>query len=132
MLGCRQEEMASYVTWANLVAASGMAALTYTTNELNAESLGIDECRIGIWAFSGNVPNAMSLLISDAGVGIKCAALCYPYTLDDGNFADVAGTSKTFGFVNPTVGKSEKDLKLDLPLLIVRGGGQSNTDILEV
>src|SRR5690348_10915637 len=32
-LGCRLKEWESYVTWARLIAASGMAAITYTTRE---------------------------------------------------------------------------------------------------
>jgi hypothetical protein len=61
ILGCPFREMESYVSWARLVAASGMVAITYTNREpatdlrallryvrQNAESLGIDENRIGL------------------------------------------------------------------------------------
>ena len=78
MLGCKLKEMASYVSWGQLTAASGMAAITYSAREpatnidallqyirQNAASLGIDENRIGLWGCSGNVPNALSVLMAN-------------------------------------------------------------------
>jgi hypothetical protein len=95
ILGCSLKEMRSYVSWAQLTAASGVVAATYTNADpaadlqavlrhlrQNAASLGIDEKRIGVWACSGNVPNALSLLMHDAAERLRCAVLCYGYTLD--------------------------------------------------
>ena len=69
MLGCAMKDMGAYVSWAQLAAASGLVAITYTNSEpaadldallqhvrQNAASLGIDENRIGVFACSGNVP----------------------------------------------------------------------------
>src|SRR5262245_30041102 len=63
MLGCKFKEMGSSTSWGRLIAASGIAAITYTNREpaadidtllqfirQNAGRLGIDENRIGIWA----------------------------------------------------------------------------------
>jgi hypothetical protein len=96
MLGCRLKEMESYISWAQLTAASGIAAVTYSATEPaadiqalleyvreNADSLGIDENRIGVWACSGNVPNALSILMQDARDYLKCAVLCYGILLGD-------------------------------------------------
>src|SRR5947207_11136839 len=71
MLGCKLKEMESYISWAQLVAASGMVAITYVNDEpaadaeavvrhvrQNAAPLDIDENRIGVWACSGNGPTA--------------------------------------------------------------------------
>src|SRR5260370_35239992 len=79
MLGCKAKEMASYDSWGRLVAASGMVAITYTNREpiadlqaliehvrRNAAALGIDENRLGVWACSGNVPMALSVLMQGA------------------------------------------------------------------
>src|SRR4029077_6893938 len=95
MLGCKLKEMGSYISWAELAAASGLVAITYTNREpasdvhavvqhvrQNASSLGIDENSIGVWASSGNVPNALSALSQDAREYLKCAVLSYGYTLD--------------------------------------------------
>ena len=131
-LGCRQNEMASYVSWSRLAAASGLVAITYTNqnpaadahNVLafvreNAASLDIDREKIGIWSCSGNVPAALSLLMSET---LTCAALCYGFMLDlDGGTA-VSEAQKQWGFANPAAGKSVDDIPRDLPLLIVRAG----------
>jgi hypothetical protein len=132
-VGCRFKDMASSVSWAKLIAAFGLAAITYTNDEpaadvrslleyvrRNATQLGIDENRMGLWASSGNVPNALSILMDKNRDYLKCAVLCYGYMLDDG-FSFVADAAKTWGFTNPCEGKSVADL-LDVPLLIARAG----------
>jgi hypothetical protein len=131
-LGCRQKEMASYVSWSRLVAASGLVAITYTNRDpaadphallaflrQNTVSLGIDGDRIGVWSCSGNVPNALSLLMSET---LRCAVLCYGYMLDLEGSTGVADAQKQWGFANPAAGKSVDDLPRDLPLLVVRAG----------
>ena len=131
-LGCRQKEMASYVSWSRLVAASGLVAITYTNRDpaadphallaylrQNAVSLGIDGDRIGIWSCSGNVPNALAVLMSET---LRCAVLCYGYMLDLDGRSGVSEAQKQWGFANPATGKSVDDLPVDLPLLVVRAG----------
>jgi len=135
VLGRRQKEMGSYVSWARLTAASGMAAITYTNKEPaadikallhylaeNAASLGIDENGIGVWACSGNVPNALSVLMEKHHKPLKCAVLCYGFMLDLDGSTGVAEAAGKWGFVNPAAGKSVADLPPDLPLFIARAG----------
>jgi len=144
MLGCRLKEMESYVSWGQLTAISGMAAITYSAVEpaadvdallqyvrQNAASLGIDENRICIWACSGNAPNALSVLMQPARDYVKCAALCYPVTLDLEGYASTAESSKMFGFVNPCAGKSVDDLQRNIPLFIVRAGKDETPNLNE-
>lgn len=134
-LGCKLKEMGSYISWGQLTAASGMVAITYSPLEpasdaqallryvrQNAEALGIDEDRIGVWACSGNVPNALSVLLSEAGGGLKLAVLFYGYMLDLDGAENVASASKTFGFANPAAGKAVEDFPRDLPLFLARAG----------
>ncbi|MGZ8849177.1 MAG: alpha/beta hydrolase [Thermoanaerobaculia bacterium] len=129
-LGCRFKEMESSASWARLLAASGMVAITYTNREpagdlhallqhvrISAAALGIDENRIGLWASSGNVPLALSVLAH-----VRCAALCYGYMLDLEGATGVADASRLFGFVNPNAGKSVEDLPKDVPLFVARAG----------
>lgn len=131
MLNCRFKDMGSSVSWARLIAASGMVAITYTNREPiadahtllrflhdNAPTLGIDETRIALWASSGNVPLALLLLTS----GMRCAALCYGYTLDLDGFTEVADAAKAFKFANPAAGKSIDQLPTNVPMFLARAG----------
>ena len=134
-LGRPLKEMGSYVSWAELAAASGLAAVTYTNSDpatdvhavlrhlrQNAASLGIDENRLGIWACSGNAPNALSVVMQDAHEYLKCAVLCYALTLDLDGSTGIADAASHWGFANPCGGKSVDDLPRDVPLFIARAG----------
>jgi acetyl esterase/lipase len=134
MLGCKFKDMGSSTSWGRLIAASGMAAITYTNREPEAdlhavlahvrshsEELGIDASRMGVWASSGNVPLALSLLMMGLE-HVKCAALCYGMTLDLDGSRWVADAAKQFGFANPCAGKSVDDLPRDVPLFLARAG----------
>ena len=135
MLGCKFKEMGSTVSWGKLVATSGMAAVAYTNRQpeadlhallvhlrRNADGLGLDESRLGLWASSGNAPLALSLLLRDASERLCCAALCYPCTLDLDGSTGIADAAKTFGFANPCAGRFVDDLRSDLPLFVARAG----------
>jgi hypothetical protein len=133
MLGSRFKDMGSFVSWAQLVAASGLVAITYANKEpgdvhemlrhvqQNAASLGIDGDSIGIWACSGHGPNALSVLM-ERGLDLACAVLVYPYTLDLDGSTHVAGAAKQFGFASLAAGRSVNDLSRDLPLFVARAG----------
>jgi dienelactone hydrolase len=124
-MGCGFRDMGWTVSWARLIAASGMAAITYTAHEPvadaaallqhlrdNAATLNIDTNRLGVLASSGHGPLALSLLPN----GIRCAALLYPYTLDLDGTA-VADNAKVFGYANPGA-----DLPAGVPLFLARAG----------
>jgi hypothetical protein len=134
-VGCKFKEMGASVSWGRVTAASGLVAITYTNREPardiqallqyvrgNAAALEIDEKRIGVWASSGNVPLALSVLMGEASDDVKCAVLCYGYMLDLDGSTHVADAAKTWGFVNPCAGKSVAELPKDVPLFIVRAG----------
>lgn len=136
MLGCKFNEMESFISWAESMAASGLVAITYTTGmepdtdvhhlltyvRQHGDAFGIDGNRIGLWACSGHAPNALSVLTQASGESLKCAALCYPYTLDLDGSTGVANASRTFRFVNPCAGRSVDDLPRQVPLFIARAG----------
>ena len=136
MFGCAMKDMGSYVSWAQLAAASGMVAITYTNREPvtdvhavlqyvrhHAASLDVDENRIGLWSCSGNVPAALSVLMrADASAYIRCAVLSYGYMLDAEGATGVADAAGQFGFVNPCAGQSVEDLPRDIPLFLARAG----------
>ena len=144
MLGCRFKDMGSSVSWARLMAASGMVAITYTNREPaddlravlqhvreNAEDLQIDPQRIGLWASSGNVPLALWMLMEPPREGLKCAALCYGLTLDLDGLTGVAEGAATWGYANPAAGKSIGDLPRDVPLFIARAGQDQTPHLSE-
>jgi acetyl esterase/lipase len=130
------KDMGSYVSWAQLVAASGMVAITYTNREPatdvhaalqymrdHAAALDIDENRIGLWSCSGNVPTALSVLMRKNASGyVRCAVLSYGYMLDAEGATGVADAAGQFGFVNPCAGQSVEDLPHDIPLFLARAG----------
>lgn len=135
-VGCKFKEMGSSVCWARLTAASGLVAITYTNREpardlrallqhirRRAGALGIDENMMCVWASSGNVPLALSALMQTAASDyLKCAVLCYGYTLDLEGFTGVSDAARMWGFANPCAGRGLADLPRALPLFIARAG----------
>jgi len=132
---CKFKDIGSSVSWGKLIAASGMATITYTNRDpaadldallqftkQNSASLGIDETRMGLWASSGNVPLALSALMSPRGAELQCAVLCYGYTLDLDGGTGVAEAAKAFRFANPGAGRSVDDLPKNVSLFIARAG----------
>jgi len=120
-------------SWGQLVAASGLVAVTYTNRQptadllallehlrQNAAALGIDKNQIGLYAASGHVPLALFALMQADRGSLKCAVLSCGYMLDLDGSTGVAEMAKQFGFVTPAAGKSADDLPTDLPLFIVR------------
>jgi hypothetical protein len=134
VLGRPAKEMGSYVSWAQLVAASGMVAITYVNQvpadvhavldhvRQNAAALGIDGDRIGVWSCSGSGPMGLSVLMAEGAQAPRCGALVYPYTLDVDGSTGVAGASKQWGFTNACEGKSVADFPRDRPLFVARAG----------
>lgn len=134
-VGCRFKDMASTGSWARLIAASGMVSVAYTNRDpaadlcdllralhRDADTLGIDPSRVGLWACSGSVPLALWLLMQDDLPPVACAALCYGYTLDSAGSTAVAEASRTWGFANPAAGRTVADLPIGTPLFLARAG----------
>jgi acetyl esterase/lipase len=146
MLGCKQKEMESFISWAQLVAASGLVAITFTTDkdpeadinaliryiQRNGPALGIEENAIGVWACSAHVPTALSVLMQEDRGYLRCAVLCYGYMLDAEGTTAVAEAAKQYGFANPCAGKSVKDLPKNMSLFIVRAGQDQMPHLNEV
>ncbi|MFC2142462.1 alpha/beta hydrolase [Acidobacteriota bacterium] len=125
-----------YKDWAKLFAASGMAAINYSTlqpasdiHDLirhireKADAYGFDPDNIGVWSCSANVITALTLLWNDRQEYLKCASLYYGLMLTpDKKFNDtVMKLSEQVSF--STVGIEEiKHFHQDLPLFIVRAG----------
>jgi hypothetical protein len=134
VLGCAVNEMAAFTSWASAIAASGMTAVTHTTTDepaedlhavlryidADAETLGIDRTRCGLWACSAHVPNALGLLLAMPDA-VRCAVLCYGYMLDLDGSQVVAEAQRTLRFANPARGHAVAELP-GIPLFIARAG----------
>lgn len=122
-MGCRIGDMGHLVSWGQLLAASGFAAITYVNHEpadaklaiayvrAHAEDLGVDATRLGVFATSGNGPMGLGSLDAQ----MRCGVFLYPYLLGAGPVAE------QIGFADPLAGKTAADLP-DLPIFIARAG----------
>lgn len=135
MIGSKIKDIGQYISWGQLSAASELIAITYETqqpdadiNELisnirrNAASLMIDENKIGVWSCSGNVPTALSVIMQEPRDYLKCAVLYYGFMLDRDESHKVAEMAEKVGFIYPLGTKTFEDLPQDVPLFIVRTG----------
>lgn len=132
MVGAPIRRWASYVGWARLLAASGVAGIAYENREpadahllvehlrSAAGLLGIDPARLGVWACSGNAPTALELVARQRPA---CAALLYGYLLDLDGATEVAEAARAFHFAVPPVALDE--LPRETSLLLVRAGADA-------
>jgi hypothetical protein len=134
LVGLRLKDWGCYVSWGQLVAASGLVGITYSCSDpladatevlsfvrQNAADLGVDPARIGIWATSGNGPTALSLLTNGPS-GLRFAVLSNAFLLDLDGDSTVADQAAQFGFAAPNSGKAVGDVDPDVPLFLVRSG----------
>ena len=129
------KDMGQYVSWAQLIASSGLVALTYETLDpasdiekviqyvrANASSLQIDAGRIALWSCSGNVPTALSLLTNESKDYLKCAVFYYGFTFELPGSTKVSELSTKIGFAFPAILGVPDTLRWDVPIFLVRAG----------
>ncbi|HUK35516.1 MAG TPA: hypothetical protein VLV86_16480 [Vicinamibacterales bacterium] len=122
-----------FTSWAQLFAASGIAAVIYGCESpaadihrvlayirAHAGELDINEKRIALFATSGHAPVALSTLMQDRG--LAAAVLLCAYTMDLPGATSVAGMAAQAGFSDACAGRSVDELPADVPLLFVRAG----------
>ena len=136
VIGSRLKGASYLQSWGRLLAAAGMLAVVPGTAEpendmpallahLRAQSdvLGIDRQRIGLLAWSGHGPIALSLLrASVAAEPLRCLGLLNPHTLDRPGESHVAETVRSYGMAYPIDGTTAADLPANVPLFIARAG----------
>jgi hypothetical protein len=133
-LGCMFKDMEMSISLLQLIAMSGMAAVSYTTSQPatdiddvlafltgNATALHVDATRVGLWAVSGHAPVALSALIRHPRQSFRAAVISNGFTFD-AEGAAVADAARTYGFVNACAGHSVDDVPPDVPLFIARSG----------
>ena len=125
------------ISWAQLIAASGLVAIAYTNREPaadleallqhvrdNAAALGIDGDRIGVWACLGQ--RAAGAVRAD-GAGrdfpeVRRAALRLTCSISTAPSASPQAATRPSASPIRNAGTSFDDLREDLPLLIARAG----------
>ena len=125
VLGCSFIDMEWTVNVAQLIAASGLVAVTYANREPAGDlgallahlrskgaTLGIDGRRVGLWAASGNGPVAVS-----ASASAACLVLSNTYLCDLDGATHVADAARTFRFAVPAGCAMPR-----VPTLIIRSG----------
>ena len=135
MTGMLQKEVGWYVSWARLLAASGIAAITYRNQDPendvatligflqeSSDELGIDTNRLGAMAMSGNGPNLLGTLMSHPA--IRCAVFWYGYMMDVGAATHVADAARNYRFTCP--GEGSAGFPDSVPLMIARAGKDDN------
>ena len=138
--GCAFKDTAPFRSWARLLAASGLATVTYSNADPaadapavlaflrgQADELGIDAGRFGLWACSGHAPNALAVLGRTPSPAVRCAALCYGYMLDVESSTEVADMGRQFKFVVPDV--TAEEIPADVSLLIARAGADATPGV---
>jgi dienelactone hydrolase len=122
------------ISWAELIAASGMVAVTYQTKyspseseslisylSKNADKFYIDINRIALFGCSANALAAQSLMQNDE-YNIKCAIFYYGLLLtpDQKYYAEI-DTISSYGFYFSDLRKVSK-IPENIPLLVTRAG----------
>lgn len=121
-VGCRFMDMQWSISLAQLIAASGLAAITYANRQpaadaltlfdhltTNSSRLGIDGSRLALWATSGHGPVAISLLSR-----VSCAVLSNPIT--DVRLREDASTFA------PGASADRSARQAEIPIFVVRSG----------
>ncbi len=133
--GVKQKDLELFVSWSELIAASGMIAVKYESEkspfetdtlikflQKNAEKYNIDLDRIAIFGCSANTLTALSLLQESSNM-VKCAVFYYSALLtpDQKYFSDLDTVSKETGYYWADLRKVRK-IPQEIPLFIVRAG----------
>ena len=133
--GVRQKDLELFVSWSELIAASGMIAVTYESEkssfetdtlikflQKNAEKYNIDLNRIAIFGCSANTLTALSLLQESSNL-FKCAIFYYGALLtpDQKYFSTIDAAAKETGYYWTDLKKISK-IPQEIPLFIVRAG----------
>jgi len=134
-LGVNHKDLGYVVSWSELIAASGMIAVTYETEkshfetdtlirylQKNAETYNIDLNRMAIFGCSANTLTALSLM-QESSYMIKCAIFYYGILLtpDQKYFNKIDSAAKEYGCYRADL-REIKKIPKEIPLFIVRAG----------
>lgn len=123
-LGCRFMDMEWSVSLAQLIAASGLAAITHS-NRVPAEDalalmrhLTLDGWRLGVWATSGHAPTGM-IAIEQAACGVLVNPILGPTAVTKPLFLVRSGQDETPGLNSALDAFVVSALVRNLPMTLV-------------
>jgi hypothetical protein len=125
----------SFPSWGRLIAASGLIAVAYDTrneNDLEAvinniqqkgADLGIDGSKLGFWSASSSSGLASNFAFQEGREYLKFAVFYYPWIMTPDNFEreEEDAACVQYGCLGSQL-PDVKQLRTDLPLLVVRSG----------
>ena len=134
LYGRDHKDMKLYVSWAELIAASGFAAVTYQSQfshaetdslimflSLKAAEYNIDISNLCVFGISANTLGAQSLMQYDDN-NIKCAIFFYgPLLTPDQKYYAELDTASSYGFYFSDLRKISK-IPESIPILVTRAG----------
>ena len=133
--GCDQKDLELFISWGELIAASGIAAVAYQTQFShsetdnlihflieNAEKYRIDMNRLCVFGASANTLAAQSLMEND-DLKIKCGILYYGILLtpDLKYFAAIDSAANMYGFYWKDL-RPITSIPSNIPLLVTKAG----------
>ena len=133
--GRNGKDLQMCVSWAELIAASGMAAVTYQTQfshsetdsliyflKKNAQDYHIDMSNLCVIGASANTLGAQSLMQQD-DFNIKCAVLNYGILLtpDQKYYTEIESAANMLGFYFSDLRKISR-IPENIPMLVTRAG----------
>jgi hypothetical protein len=135
IVGSHLKDWGPFTSWCRLTAAAELIAITHQTQQPddiellleyireNGASLNIDTDRIGIWSCSANSPTAISFAMQEDLKYLKFAVFYYSLMLTPDNQLreEINNLCAPRGCYAAEL-KDVKQLRKDLPLLIVRAG----------
>ena len=133
--GIDHKDLELYVSWAELIAASGMVAVTYQTQFSHSETdslirflnendskYNIDLSRIALFGASANTLAAQSLMQNN-DYNIKCAVFNYGIlvTPDKKYYSDIDSAANMYGFYFSDL-REITEIPVNIPLFVTRAG----------
>lgn len=133
--GVNQKDLGLFISWAELIAASGIIAVTYETRRShfdtdtlikylhkNADTYHIDLNHMGIFGCSANTLTALSIM-QESTYKIKCAIFYYGILLtpDQKYFNRIDSSAIKMGYYWTDL-REISNIPKEMPLFIVRAG----------
>ena len=136
LLGSEFKNHIQFVSWCKIIAASGMAAIAYQSNnpeqdilslsnylKTNEDKLKIDTAKIGAYTCSAHTPTTISTILNGSNNIFKCAVVYYGFFLtnDFKYLLQIDTLSQNMGFKTPRLAEP-RTWKKDVPIMVIRAG----------
>lgn len=136
LLGSEFKSYVQFTSWCRVIAASGLAAITYQSSNpekdiiallnyinSNSDKLSLDPSRLAAFSVSAHTPTMISTSLGNTPTNFKCAAVFYGFFLprDFKYLPQIDSISQNMGFKTPRL-PDPANWRKDLPILIIRAG----------